>query len=509
MLEKGRSIIVIMKRKQFKISSILVVFVVSVQILFAQTTNMKNASIALSVQENTKCKLGVIAVNGKKTEHLLNHQTEGVFKLINVKVDSTYLPGELLLWIEIETDVPGSPILDSKSIILTNGEHISIFINAKGNIEIKQPTNQSNVFNSFLAEQNNKINDLKIMESVLFNYSLKNDKYYLNTKKNYKRQVKAFNDWIQSMEKKYASYYVSQLFPLSHYMPLDIDTNVLQAYNKQVLGALRTINIYNESLLNSYGFQQYIEFVSNVQISKLVKEDSLRAKLYLKLSKAVNELFKNGNPKLYGWLTDKLYQNSFAYAKEARHFIENMAQDPNCFVSHPALLKVKETGFTSIQVGHESPNIVLEQNEIINNPLGKENFNLYSFNEKPYTLVLFWSSECVHCTNYIHELNQLMQSKFYQDKIQVVTLCIDTDKENIAFSKQIIQDKSLWINAFLEKGLQDNPPLDFVVQSTPSAFLIINSTAKIGLKPQSMEELVGYFMLTEGDETGLKDKNEY
>ncbi len=494
-----------MRRKQFIFSSILVVFVVSVQVLFAQPTNTKNANIELILEANTKCKLGIIAVNSKKAEHLLNDKAGGDFKPINVAVDSAYLPGELLLWIEVETNVSGSPILNSKSIILTEGEHISVLINSKGKANIIQSSNQSKVFNSFLAEEQPKLNDLRIMESVLFNYSFKDDQYYLNTKKYYKAHVKAFNDWVLSIKKKHASSYVGQLFPLSYYVQRDINTNTLQTYDMQVLGTLKAIDVYDESLLNSYSFQQYVEYISKVQIPKLVKEDSLRSKLYLKLSQAINTHFKNGNPKLYGWLTDKLYQNSFAYAKEnVRLFIQNMAQEPNCLVSHPALVKVRETGFPSLQVGHKPPNIVLKQDEIINNPLGTDNFNLYNFSNKPYTLVLFWSSQCVHCTNYIHELNQLMQSKFYQDKIQVVTLCVDTDKEDIAFSKKIIHDKSSWINALLENGLQNKSPLDFVVQSTPSAFLIINSSLKIDLIPKSMEELVGYFMLAEGDKIGYK-----
>jgi peroxiredoxin len=140
-----------------------------------------------------------------------------------------------------------------------------------------------------------------------------------------------------------------------------------------------------------------------------------------------------------------------------------------------ALQKKLET-FKKIAVGKVAPAIEL--------PDQKGKMVTLAGIQSEYTLLLFWSTECPHCTDFMPKLKALYDNQ-KPKRFEVLAVSVDTSRA--AWTDFIRKEKLTWPNVSDLKGFSGKPADDYNIYATPTMFLL--DRGKIILsKPISFRE---------------------
>lgn len=143
------------------------------------------------------------------------------------------------------------------------------------------------------------------------------------------------------------------------------------------------------------------------------------------------------------------------------------------------LVKRRLEGYQKMAIGKQVPDFTTL--DINNNPV-----NLYS-SVNPYTLVIFWHTDCSHCQALMDDLPVLYgQDLFKKHNVNIISISIDEKKES--WEKYSQEHKLNWTNTFIEGAFNSEIASDYNLFATPSMFLL-DDTHTIIAKPTTLEEL--------------------
>jgi thioredoxin-related protein len=102
-----------------------------------------------------------------------------------------------------------------------------------------------------------------------------------------------------------------------------------------------------------------------------------------------------------------------------------------------------------------------------------------------FTLLIFWSSECPHCTEMMPKLKSLYDNQNPR-KLQVMAVSLDTIRN--AWTSYIRKEKLNWINVSDLRGFEGKAEDEYNVFATPTMYLL-DRDKKIISKPITWREL--------------------
>lgn len=133
-----------------------------------------------------------------------------------------------------------------------------------------------------------------------------------------------------------------------------------------------------------------------------------------------------------------------------------------------------------------------------------------------YTLVLFWTSWCPHCTRLLPEIKQFYTQCNSQTtkengdlNLEILAISLDTNRKDWTktvfevFVKDInpseetiITLPNIWLNYTELKGWYSTTARDYNIYATPTMFLL-DSNKKIISKPKNIKEIQNYLMISD------------
>lgn len=119
--------------------------------------------------------------------------------------------------------------------------------------------------------------------------------------------------------------------------------------------------------------------------------------------------------------------------------------------------------------------------------LGESNGKPFTLNDIPneYTLLVFWSSTCSHCTETLPYLEKLYESQ-KSNKLEVVAISFDTDKKS--WQDYLKPNNFRWLNYSDLKGWQSEIAKAYHVKGTPT-YILLDKSKWVISKPATFEEL--------------------
>jgi len=105
--------------------------------------------------------------------------------------------------------------------------------------------------------------------------------------------------------------------------------------------------------------------------------------------------------------------------------------------------------------------------------------------QSKYTLLVFWSTGCYHCTQTLPELKKIYD-KQRGHSLEVLAVSFDTDKA--AWQDFIKKENFSWINYSDLKGWQSDIAKTYDIQGTPT-YILLDKGKKVICKPATLEEL--------------------
>ena len=186
------------------------------------------------------------------------------------------------------------------------------------------------------------------------------------------------------------------------------------------------------------------------------------------------------NPDVYKFLLDYLLGGFDKYHfDDVITYMADHFQDPfSCEdqTKKSALQKKLDT-FKKISVGRVAPDFDV--------PDVKGKTIRLSEIQAPYTLLIFWSSECHHCTDMMPKVKDFYDRQ-KPKKIEILAVSVDTSRSE--WTGYIKEEKLDFLNGSDLKGFDSKPADEYNIYATPTMFLL-DREKKILAKPISYREL--------------------
>ena len=103
-----------------------------------------------------------------------------------------------------------------------------------------------------------------------------------------------------------------------------------------------------------------------------------------------------------------------------------------------------------------------------------------------YMLIIFWSTNCYHCTQVIPKVKKQIYDHRNDNRLEILAISADTDEKQW---KDFVKNENLnWINYCDLKGWESEITKNYNVQGTPT-FILLNKDKTIISKPVTLETL--------------------
>ena len=370
-------------------------------------------------------------------------------------------------------------IKDGSVDLIWNREDVKFITTAKNPADslniISSVENQINQAFSRLDRINQE--KLQLLTPVIDYYPVK-DSFYLSVTQEMEKTQNMQQQYLDSLMKMYPNAFAVRIAKVyqNPFIPAKLNKDERISFLKQHY--FDKIDFTDTSLLRSMVFVNkaisYLSLYSNNRLpQKQLETEFIKAVTIMLGAASVNpEIFKFWLDYLVGGF-DKFHFD------EVITYIADNFQDPYSCADQQrktALQKKLET-FKKIAIGKISPEISVPDQK------GKM-VRLSGINSE-YTLVVFWSSECPHCSTMMPRLKELYE-KQNPKRFEVLSVSIDTSRT--AWTAFLNEQKLTWINVSDLKGFNGKPADDFNIYATPTMFLL-DRQKKILSKPISLREL--------------------
>lgn len=202
-----------------------------------------------------------------------------------------------------------------------------------------------------------------------------------------------------------------------------------------------------------------------IRVINELNDDLLEANVKVRTQLATNlaETFKNsGMERVYVEVVDKFVENDLCVSDNKGKYVNRAEQ------------------FKRLAAGKIAPNISFDPK------LPGEIGSLDQFKASKI-LLIFWATDCPHCTQAMPELYQLYQS--YKNKgLEVVAVAIGKTQQEYQNMTQNWQ----WHNFYPAKEWKSKVVKDYYIYGTPSMFLLDGATREILAKPAVPQQLENY-----------------
>lgn len=269
------------------------------------------------------------------------------------------------------------------------------------------------------------------------------------------------NIWyIDSISKKYPNSLVGDILKLYKPNKTDfLDTNINYSTNLKTTIFLGDLII---SYINTYQKKNY---------TKEQQENAFKPAIDV-----IFNTFKN-NPELNINVSEFLI-NKFRYFEfdEISEYIAiktTKYKNDECLKNPSIYKKYKNIeALANIEIGKKTPNFNITKN-----------INLYDIKAE-YKVLIFWSSWCSHCEEFIEKLAE--NNKNLPKNVKIITYSIDFDKND--WKKAKSKFPPTWINRCMCEDDTEAIPDAYAVYATPAIFLLNENNIIID-KPKKFEDI--------------------
>lgn len=334
----------------------------------------------------------------------------------------------------------------------------------------------------FLRLSRNYKSKSEILNFVLTRYPEK-DSYYQSTINELTRVQSEYTEFVnfesQHNPRTFVARYIrsGQLPVVDVNLPLAAQTAWLKAH------ALDNVDFNDSRLINSDVFAnksiEYLTYYRNPRMPKELLEKEFMTAVDSLLGRAkVNIL-------VYQHITEYLIDGfrKFGFDRIIDYILENyVIKDDLCLdESIETAIETRIKQAENLKLGSVVPNIILPD-------LTGKTIELSAIKSEKI-LVLFYSSECPHCREFLPKLYEFYNM---QKGSEFEVFAVSLDENKTKWQKFVAENRYDWINISDLKGWKSRPAKDYYIFATPTMFLI-DKNRKIIAKPVGIEEVRKWF----------------
>ncbi|MDA3904769.1 MAG: TlpA disulfide reductase family protein [Bacteroidales bacterium] len=336
---------------------------------------------------------------------------------------------------------------------------------------------ENKLYLQFFKKENEFQHKLALIDPIVNNFP-KEDKYLTLSIEKYNTLQKEREKFIKNFITQNAGTFVAKI--AEQYNSPFLDGNKSE---KERVGTIKNeylsyLNFQYPELIYSRIYTekiiQYVSLYGNRNYNRTMQEAE-----YIKaVDKIANAIQQNQdvNDFLLKYLTDgfEYMQMETVLAHIAENYINK-----KCETENQTLLAKRLQAYRDMALQKIVPDILIQD---IDN-----DFIQLSALKNQYKLLIFWSTQCPHCTNLLPELKKWYDTKGID--LEVLAISIDSDKES--WKTFVNQGNYTWININDEKGWDGEIAKDYNLYATPTMF-VLDKENKILAKPITFNEFLEF-----------------
>ncbi|MEO7483062.1 MAG: thioredoxin-like domain-containing protein, partial [Ferruginibacter sp.] len=230
----------------------------------------------------------------------------------------------------------------------------------------------------------------------------------------------------------------------------DVISSLLQGY----------FSLYEDP---SYTYTEQVENYA-LALDRILGKASKNKVIYEFLRTDLTNKYRYGNLDILGAYLMQFYSTD--------NFFPALIKEPD--------IKKRLQSLNHVSLGKQAPDIVMPTYD------GKQE-RLKDI-KTDYTLLVFWSTDCSHCTTMLPQLKQVYEMKKKQSDLEVLAVSFDTNQD--AWQNFIKAGNYSWINYSDLKGWESEIARNYKIQGTPT-YILLNKDKTVIYKPTTLEDLIG------------------
>jgi thiol-disulfide isomerase/thioredoxin len=322
---------------------------------------------------------------------------------------------------------------------------------------------------------------LELLTPLVYYYP-EDDPFYKDVEKQFNGLEKDYSEYIEGIYSKYPELIVTRFIrfdQLENIRPGEISpqrVGYLKQHYFDGIDLTDTLLLYSPLLPG-----RIIDY-----LSLYVSPGSGKEKQEELFMQAIDSLMNFTLPgsKVREVVVNYLIEGFQAYGLEdvMTYMVENYVLNQSCVSEQKEeVLRKRIEGFKKLAVGNFAPDF--ETVDIAGNAVKLSSLPF------DYKILLFWSSDCPHCSDAIPAMNQINEK--YADKLTVISVSVDTDEAE--WRKAVNEKEMDWINIAELKGWDGEIVNDYFIYATPT-ILVLDQYLEILAKPTGVRDLEAFLM---------------
>ncbi|MBN1199283.1 MAG: redoxin domain-containing protein [Bacteroidales bacterium] len=368
---------------------------------------------------------------------------------------------------------------DNNIDLIFNREEIRIYSDASSpfdSLRIVESV-ENRIYYDFMKADRISQTKLELLQPVV-DYYPDQDSFYFKAAATYEQVQRQQKALLDSLKRTFPASYSVRI--LSHYsapfLPVSLTPDIRLEFLKQHY--FDQVDFNDTALLRSNAWPNkaisYLALYGNNRYTQKQLETEFIKAVTLLLNAA------SQNPDIFKYLLDYLVSGFDKYHfEEVITYLADNYQDPySCEDQEKkSALQKKLDTFKKIAIGQPAPDFEIPDTN-------GQSVKLSGIPSE-YTLLIFWSSECGHCTDMLPKVKTLYEAQ-KPKRYEVLAVSIDTSRDSWL---QVVNSGQLhWINTSDLKGFDGTAATLYNIYATPTMFLL-DRDKQIVAKPISYREL--------------------
>ncbi|MBL6950922.1 MAG: redoxin domain-containing protein [Bacteroidales bacterium] len=363
--------------------------------------------------------------------------------------------------------------------LIFNKENIDIHTHADhsgDSLQILESVENTIYYDFMIFDRTNQMK-LELIQPIVDYYPTR-DPFYFQAVTEYEEVQQSQVIMLDSLQKLFSTSYAIQIIELyqTPYLSSSISPKNRLTYLKQHY--FDNVNFNDTALLRSNAWANksisYLGLYGNSRLNQKQLEAEFIKATTIILSAA------SENPEVFKFILDYLVSGFDKYHfEDVITYIAENFQDPYACEDpeRKSELQKKLDTFKKIAIGQPAPDFVI--------PDKSGNSIRLSEIPSPYTLLIFWASDCPHCINLLPKVKTIYAA---QDPKLMEVLAVSIDTSRTYWMSVVNEEKLDWINASELKGFDSESADLYNIYATPTMFLLDKDKIILS-KPISYREL--------------------
>ncbi|MCX6286740.1 MAG: thioredoxin-like domain-containing protein [Bacteroidetes bacterium] len=336
---------------------------------------------------------------------------------------------------------------------------------------------ENQILRSFTSRGRTSQSKLELLMPLVDFYPVR-DEFYRKAVGEFETTQKVQLACLDSISNRYSGSYAVRMEKVlqTPYISGSLTTNTRMEFLKQHYWD--KVDFSDTALLRSNVFADKIISYLAIYQNNRYNQKQLEAEFIKAVTVALGAA--SVNPDVYKFMLDYIVGGFDKYHfDDVITYIADNFQDPfSCEdAARKSVLQKKLDNFKKLAVGKIAPGIEVPD-------LKGNKVSLLSL-KTDYTLLVFWSSQCPHCTEMMPKL-KVWYEKQKTKRLEVMAVSLDTSRNE--WSSFVKKEKLNWINVSELKGYFGKAEDEYNVYATPTMYLIDRGKMIIA-KPITWREL--------------------